>query len=154
MFTSVAVRNFRGLGSLDVGDLAPINLFTGLNNAGKTSLLEAFFLLSGGGNPELATNVNVVRGLAGGGVTALWNELFTNLDVGKTIEIAADHQSLGQLRLEVESGIPNGVETITPANGSDVPDAITNLPKVRGLSFSFQRGTKKSQGTSGSKACS
>ena len=147
MFTRMAITNFRAFRGLEVDDLAPINLFTGFNNAGKTSLLEALFLLSGGGNPELATNVNVVRGLVGGdGVAALWNELFTNLDVGKTIEVAATHQSLGELMLEVESGVPNGVETITPANGSDVPDATTNLPKVRGLSFSFRRGSQQSQG--------
>ena len=150
-FTRVEIRNFRAFRGLEVDDLAPVNLFTGCNNAGKTSLLEALFLLSGGGNPELATNVNVVRGLVGNGanpMAVLWNELFTNLDAGKTIEIAACHQSLGKLTLEVKSGIPNAVETIAPAHGNDipVPDATTNLPKERGLSFSFRRGSERSQG--------
>ena len=38
-----------------------LNLLTGRNNAGKTSLLEAVFLLSGGGNARMAVAANVVR---------------------------------------------------------------------------------------------
>ena len=143
MLTRMAIRNFRVFNKLDVEDLAPINLFTGLNNAGKTSLLEAVFLLSSGGNPEMAINNHVVRGLVASGVrpvAGLWKELFADLDVGKRIEICATHQSLGTLSLGVEAGLPHPVETIANGeNAPDGPDAVTNAPG-RGLSFSFQRG--------------
>ena len=39
-------------------------LFTGNNNAGKTSLLEAIFLLSSGGNPSGVSVGRYLRGLA------------------------------------------------------------------------------------------
>ena len=96
MFTRLAIKNFRAFGELEVADLGPINLFTGMNNTGKTSLLEAIFLLLGGGSPHLAANGNVVRGLAERESqipTALWKEFFVGLDVGKVIKVAAPTKS-------------------------------------------------------------
>ena len=148
MFQRMAIKNFRVFRELSVEKLGPINLFTGRNNAGKTTLLEAMFLLSGAGNPETAINANVLRGLAGGNgaypVAALWKELFASLDIGQVIEIAATHESLGELRMEVESGPPPEVTSIAPGNGDDnPPNATTNRPDERGLSFSFHQGCKQ-----------
>ena len=152
MFTRLAIKNFRAFGELEVADLGPINLFTGMNNAGKTSLLEAIFLLSGGGSPHLAVNSNVVRGLAERELqipTALWKEFFVGLDVGKVIEVAGTHQALGELTLNIESGLPEQVATAKPTNGDDIaspPNATTNVPDERGLSFSFSQGDKVARG--------
>ena len=44
-FSSVEVVSYRRLQGLRVGKLARVNLFAGLNNSGKTSLLEAIYLL-------------------------------------------------------------------------------------------------------------
>jgi len=38
------IRGFRGIDNLEIDRLAPINLLTGLNGAGKTSILEALFI--------------------------------------------------------------------------------------------------------------
>ena len=42
--SSFKVHGYRGLGDFAIGDLAPVNLFTGPNGIGKTSLLEAILL--------------------------------------------------------------------------------------------------------------
>lgn len=64
MFRNLKTSNFRGLKDLSVGDASRINLIAGRNNVGKTTLLESIYLLSGWGNPGLAPNVNLFRGLA------------------------------------------------------------------------------------------
>ena len=155
MLTRLTIKNFRAFRELEANDLGAINLFTGLNNAGKTSLLEGVFLLSGGGRPDLAVNPNVVRGFGGseglGAPVGLWKELFFNLDVDQRIEIAATHRSLGELTLKVEAGLPGPVATITPANGTEVghsPNAAaaaTNVSEERALSLSFQKGADDPQ---------
>lgn len=46
MITEIKLENFRGFRSLELKDLKRVNLIVGQNNAGKTSLLEAAFILS------------------------------------------------------------------------------------------------------------
>ena len=46
-FKDITIDNFRGIDHLEVKEFAPINVFVGGNNIGKTSILEAIFLLSG-----------------------------------------------------------------------------------------------------------
>ncbi|UTA66593.1 ATP/GTP-binding protein [Emticicia sp. 21SJ11W-3] len=43
----IEIKNFRGLTNLKISDLGQINVFTGENNSGKTSVLEAIFALMG-----------------------------------------------------------------------------------------------------------
>lgn len=45
-FTSIEVLKHRGLSNLKVNELSRINVFAGINNSGKTSLLEAIYLLA------------------------------------------------------------------------------------------------------------
>lgn len=60
-FKDVEIKNFRGIKSLEIKDLRQVNLFLGKNNCGKTSVLEALFLLSGMSNPELLLRINMFR---------------------------------------------------------------------------------------------
>ncbi|MEG2947709.1 MAG: AAA family ATPase [Bacteroidales bacterium] len=61
MFKEVDIKNFRGIRDCHLGDLKQINLFFGKNNCGKSSVLEAIFLLSGYSNPLLPLNINFWR---------------------------------------------------------------------------------------------
>ena len=103
MLKSVRVRNFRVFGELFIESLSRVNLIAGRNNAGKTSLLEALFMLSGGGNPQMALNSNVIRGpdFRALGPRQLqetyWKPMFTALDTGRMIEIAVVHAARGPL---------------------------------------------------------
>ena len=50
MLPSLGIRNYRNLKSLDIEQLARVNLIAGKNNTGKTSLLEAVSLYASGGS--------------------------------------------------------------------------------------------------------
>lgn len=62
-FKSVKIENFRGLKSLEISDLARVNLFVGKNGCGKTSVLESVFLLVGISNPNLIVDRQNARGI-------------------------------------------------------------------------------------------
>jgi hypothetical protein len=63
MLRSFTVKNFRGFSELTVEPLARVNLIAGMNNTGKTALLEAVQLLCNPTNCKLPVDVNEVRGL-------------------------------------------------------------------------------------------
>ena len=62
-YEQLKIENFRGIKSLEINDLARINLFVGRNNCGKTSVLEAAFLLIGMSRPSLLLSIENRRGL-------------------------------------------------------------------------------------------
>ncbi|MDD9807327.1 MAG: AAA family ATPase [Gammaproteobacteria bacterium] len=62
-FKSVKIENFRGIKSLEISDLARVNLFVGKNGCGKTSVLESVFLLIGISNPNLIVDRQNARGI-------------------------------------------------------------------------------------------
>lgn len=145
MFKSIRVRNFRALKDLEVGPLRRINLIAGKNNSGKSSLLEAIFLLTCAGNPQIAVNPNVIRGIDSGvglplagmlpaGERAPWKEIFSDLDMSSTIEVTGDYLPLGQLEMKITSERPTTTEIPLGGTG-DVP--ITNLQDERALTFQY-----------------
>ena len=94
MLKRLQIRNFRGFNALEIDQLSGINLIAGKNNSGKTSLLEAIFLLAGGGNAQMAVNDNVIRITDSNGVPAsdpFRKQLFFNLNMGRTIGIDGEH---------------------------------------------------------------
>ena len=105
MLKHLQIRNFRGFNALQIDPLSSINLIAGENNSGKTSLLEALFLLAGAGNAQLAVNANVIRGKEPGAPVQdpFWKQLFYNLDMGRHIDITGYHESRGELSLKITS---------------------------------------------------
>lgn len=62
-FNKLEIENFRGIDKAELKELKDINLIVGKNNSGKTSILEAIFVLSGMSNPSLLPSINLNRGL-------------------------------------------------------------------------------------------
>lgn len=62
MFHSLSIRGYRGFKHLNVGALGCVNLLVGKNNSGKTSVLEALYLLAAGGDPTALWRVLARRG--------------------------------------------------------------------------------------------
>lgn len=61
-FKDLHIERLRGIKCTDVFDLSQINIFFGKNNCGKSTLLEAIFLLTGQSNPTLPVRINKARG--------------------------------------------------------------------------------------------
>lgn len=106
MLTQLKIRNFRGFQDLTMDSLKAINLIAGENNTGKTSLLEAVFLLAGGGDSRMMLNSNVIRGLEPGNtegesVKIFWKHLFFGLNMEQSIEIQGNHPKQGPLALKI-----------------------------------------------------
>ena len=50
---SLSIRGFRGITDLSIPRLAPVTLITGMNNTGKTSILESVRLFTEEATPEV-----------------------------------------------------------------------------------------------------
>lgn len=61
MIEKVEIKNFRGIHHGRIDGLSRVNLFFGKNNCGKSSLLEALFLVCGQSNPLLPETINAMR---------------------------------------------------------------------------------------------
>ena len=136
MLTQLKIRNYRGFQDLTMVSLKAINLLAGENNTGKTSLLEAVFLLSAAGNPRLGINSNVLRGFEGKkilpeAVETFWKQLFFGLDIGQSIEIKGKHTEHGSLALKIRleqqtiADIPlDRVERVSATNQMGYPSLV------------------------------
>lgn len=87
-FDSVTIRRFRGLEDLELDGLGRFNLFVGANDVGKTSVLEAVFLLCGMGNPILLVPIQNRRNYLVKKFDDLSN-LFYRLNTEEMIELTA-----------------------------------------------------------------
>ncbi len=145
MLTQLQIRGFRGFRDLTINPLGRINLFAGKNNSGKTSLLETIFLLVGGGNPQMATNTNVIRGLELNIPRAnlFWKQLFSDLNMEQSIKIEGEHKSQGRLALEIEPGRQSTIKIPLDATNQPGPVSATNLIDDHSLIFRYSIGSEK-----------
>ncbi len=51
MIHSIEIDGYRGFDRFEMNDLGLVNLLVGRNNSGKTSVLEAIYLLTSKGDP-------------------------------------------------------------------------------------------------------
>ena len=145
MLECINVRHFRGLRDLSIERLNNINLFAGRNNSGKTSLLEALFLLSGWGNPRLLMSLNAFRGIEGATGTpeaigdTLWKHFFFAFNMERDVEISATHASFGELTLGIAPVRAGAVEI--PFDDPTLT-SLGTMPE-HALQFLFNNGSGK-----------
>jgi AAA15 family ATPase/GTPase len=97
VFKTIRIQNFRSFDDFTINSLTRVNLIAGKNSVGKTTLLEAIFLLVGAGNISLPIKISGFRGLADdfkGDIESLiqmlWTPLFHNLNTEEKITITGD----------------------------------------------------------------
>ncbi len=90
MINSLSVKNFKGIQSLELSELAPITLLGGMNNVGKSSVLDALFLLYTATFSDLFSRQYVLREMNAIDFDneRAWSNFFFNLNTEEPIEIA------------------------------------------------------------------
>lgn len=124
--SSIEINKFRGIINFRVDKFSRINVFLGKNNVGKTSVLEAIFLLTGMSNPTLPNLLNVIRESGPTSMEELcW--LFHNKDT--TSPIIISDQNFRSMQIEPVLGLEDG-RGITPTNSA-------SGVKIKGLKYIF-----------------
>lgn len=106
MFSTLAIKNFRGIQLLTLTGLRRINLISGRNNSGKTSVLESLFMLSGASNPLFTMKIGQLRGQrsAGGNGDGVWRSLFHEMNPRTPILLrGAWNAEARERQLEIEA---------------------------------------------------
>ncbi len=143
-FENIVIDHFRGIEHLEVNGLKHVNVFLGQNNGGKTTLLEALFLLSGMSNPLLPERINAFRNKGNSSFNELkflFNKV--NLDVRPTFKAVMDDQVHRSLSLSIVNKVQQ-VDDIHQANqlGASSSDGAKGETCIV-LDFETLKGTQK-----------
>ena len=133
MYKELSVSNFRTLKNVHVGNFGNINLITGGNGTGKSTLLEAIFLNAGGNNAGLAVSLNGLRGDDQINIKndAVFHSLFHDLDAKKQISINSHYN-------RPNSQVISRDLKITPRLRQKISAGETGIDVfVNGLDFQF-----------------
>lgn len=107
MIESVKIKNFRCFEELDIPELKPVTLVSGLNNIGKTTLLEALFFMYDHVNGTPFHKINNTRSYVAfrdTDIQNLWESVFYNMDTEKAILVeTVDDGEKMILRIEKEA---------------------------------------------------
>lgn len=94
MFKSFLIKNFRCFRNFTIEPLERVNLIAGMNNVGKTALLEAILIHAGSINPEYLTLADNYRGIPLGveqNFSERWGWLFFNRHFDDLIELTSQN---------------------------------------------------------------
>jgi AAA15 family ATPase/GTPase len=136
-FDSIDINNFRSIENLRVSNFKQINLITGRNNCGKTTMLEAMFLIAGMSNPQLPVTIHNFRDLIPTSDNN-FNVIFRNLNFDQPPHI---HAVLGNTKRDLvikpKYSIRNNMTIINSGKIN------SNSNTVNGLSLEFNDGNSK-----------
>ena len=125
MFKSIKIKNLRAITELEIENLGQVNLLVGQNNCGKTTLLEALFLIIGRTNPRLPLSINSFRGLEFLS-NEYWDSFFNKMDTNSSIRISAIlHDTQEEQKLVIRPVIQKQT-TVEPVSSDIVSVRIQN----------------------------
>lgn len=137
MYTDLEIQNFRSISRLRVHGLSAINLIVGRNNSGKTSLLEAVFLLGGGADARLPSTLGQLRGqqVDPRSIDGIWRPLFFQLRPKQKVLLRGHWQNEPRVReLEISATMANSTSSVTTTTLSPFhPDGVGTAPSPDGI---------------------
>ena len=143
-YASFEINNFRCLQNFRMEDIGQVNLVAGMNNVGKTALLEALFLHIGSTNPELALRVDRWRGL--GILNEVnempWRNLFWQFRDKESIKLVSKNQK-GQQRALTITVSPSPSTLLQEMKAKEGTELLASLGQD--LIFNYVDEKKKTQ---------
>lgn len=142
-FSTVSIQNYRKLKNIEIKNLKRVNIFAGLNNNGKTSILEAVYLVTRLNNLQSLIDLEKFRGRFINDFPTKWfDKLFvTNINIGasfneKELQFSiSKHESRDNFD---KSHYLNSIITDVTI-GSDNFDSTIHLFDNKDLEFYYQR---------------
>ncbi|HLA34179.1 MAG TPA: AAA family ATPase [Rhodocyclaceae bacterium] len=103
MLQSLQITNFKGFANLAIDKIGHLTIIGGKNNCGKSSLMEAMYMLFDRMNPHIVIRQSIARGIDAipAEPTFMWAPIFNDFDIGKKIVIAAKFSDRDK-KLELE----------------------------------------------------
>ena len=152
MYKEITIEGLRGINHLKIEDFRQVNLFVGENNCGKTTVLEALFLLIGAANAELPLRINAYRDFTHKGMVKIsenfWRLFFSNLDIDSHIRISGKLEKPEEERTLIIKPDTRSTISVKPGRGvSDIVESYSELSPIDGLilEYSFKKGTNRKQ---------
>ena len=127
MYSSLSIKSFRSIKSLEFSELRRINLLVGKNNVGKSTILEAVFLLCGINRPDALDSLGNARGQFVQPSDEVWRAFFARMSPEKPVEIKGTFNETDR-RLTIEGLPPDGLSSVAPTSRTGAPEPITKLP--------------------------
>lgn len=129
MITSIKIQNFRCFRSIEIDDLAKVNVLVGRNANGKTALLEAIYICSSSTAPQAAFQLRAMRrvgnrievSLEKAAYASLWDDLFYNFDTKEPVSISIRGDSRDSRSLKVNFAV--GEQIVLPLDDQGRPSS-------------------------------
>lgn len=142
MFKNISIKNYKKINQLSLNELKQFNIFVGKNNVGKTSILEAIYVLINPSNPQLPFNTNIHRNIDIIN-TQFWKNIFYKFNESNRVSLAAKMQNELEVVVNI-SGNQNSDETIQISNNSLMNndlmkrDTDSETNEINGLNINFK----------------
>jgi hypothetical protein len=141
MLQRLHIENFRGIRSLDMDGLGRVNILLGKNNCGKTSVLEAVFLLACGDKMDSVLSLNKLRLLDTKEKSNL-TTLFYGRGTGHPVVIKSELDNSAPCSVRV-SVCNAGARQTYEAETDDARKALSSsVPAYDGLDYVFTRAER------------
>ena len=136
MISQIRIQNYKSHGDVTFGNVGRFNLLLGLNNSGKSSVLEAVFYALIAENPKAGFEMlNAARGVLAD--EYVWISVFHHLDTTKKITIALQNQD-ATTTLRILPLI--GAKVVQDLSGSATAGLAKGQPD--GLQFEYASGSE------------
>lgn len=131
---------------MEMSNFSKINVLLGANNSGKTSVLESIFLLSGMSNPELALNINLMRGIVAD--RDVLRYIFYNLETKNKPQLSGSFSMNIHRKVEIcpifeKNVVSRAIEAIQ--DNSFSATSLLTSPDILGLEYSFTLKSMREQ---------
>lgn len=137
-YKSFRIRNFRCFKDIKIENFRQVNLISGMNNVGKTALLEALWLHHGYYNPELGARVDAFRGIDRIRADELMWNLFHGFDTQKPIELVAKDQEGKESSLTIKMS-ERPISAISPDNEKTRGEKVVEISAAKVVSEEMSR---------------
>lgn len=148
LFKNITIKDFRGFEQVTISNLSQINVFLGKNNSGKSTILEAIFLLTGMSNPDVPNRINRLRTMEGNSMEQ-FKYLFHNINFQNHPKFEANlfGEEYRYLELSPLYNMATSGGKVYPDSSAKISTSSETSSNITGIKSSFKtkKGTQETK---------